>query len=49
MHKVFVFIILLIQSCANLLAEVVVLVDIHCIAISFDVWLGLSQLLLCHC
>jgi len=27
----------------------VVLVDVQCIAISFDVWLGLSQLLLFHC
>jgi len=31
------------------LAKVVVLVDIQCIAISLDVWLGLSQLLLFHC
>jgi len=26
-----------------------VLVDIQCIVISFDVWLGLSHLLLFHC
>jgi len=31
------------------LAEVVVLVDLQFIAISFDVWMGLSQLLLFHC
>jgi len=31
------------------LAKVVVLVDIQCIVISFDVCFGLSQLLLFHC
>jgi len=36
MHKVFIVITLFLQSCANQLAKVVVLVDIQCIAISFD-------------
>jgi len=31
------------------LAKVVGLVDMQCIVISFDVWLGLSQWLLFHC
>jgi len=31
------------------LDKVVVLVDTQCMAISFDVWLGLPQLLLFHC
>jgi len=48
MHKVFIVVTLFIQSCANYLAKVVVLVDIQCITISFDVWLGLSQLMLFH-
>jgi len=49
MHKIFIAIALFIQSCENELAKVVVLVDIKCIAISSDVWLGLSQSLLFHC
>jgi len=49
MHKVIIFITLFQQSCANQMAKVVVSVNLQCIAISFDVWLGLSQLLLFHC
>jgi len=49
MHKVFIVITLFMQSCANQLAKVVVLVDIQYITICFDVWLGLSQLLLFPC
>jgi len=49
MHKVFIVIVLFIQSCAYLLTEVVFSVVMQCIAISFGVRLGKSQLLLLHC
>jgi len=49
MHKVFIAITLFIQSYVNYFAKVVVLLGLQCITISFDVWLGLSQLLLFHC
>jgi len=44
MHKIFIVITLFMQSLANQLAKVVVLVDIQCIAISFDVWLGIISI-----
>jgi len=47
MHKVFIVIVSLVQSCADNLTEVAFSVVIQCIAISFGVRLKISQLL--HC
>jgi len=49
MHKVFIVMVLFMQSCANESTKLVVSVLVQCMAISLEVHLEIYQLLLFHC